>query len=90
MGTRVVAQVGEAALQSPGYGFGLGLAVRLEDGLASLPGSKGDCFWSGTAGTHFWIDPVLRLAVVFMAQAPGEMRLRLRRLIRQVVYQALS
>jgi CubicO group peptidase (beta-lactamase class C family) len=82
--------VGEAALQSPGYGFGLGLAVRLADGLASVPGSTGDCFWSGTAGTTFWIDPARRLAVVFMAQAPGEMRLRLRRLVRQIVYQALD
>ncbi len=84
------AGVGEAAMQSPGYGFGLGLAVRLADGGASVPGSRGDCFWSGTAGTSFWIDPARRLAVVFMAQAPGEMRLRLRRLVRQIVYQALD
>ena len=92
LGTRVATPVavGEAALQSPGYGFGLGLAVRLADGLASVPGSKGDCFWSGTAGTTFWIDKTARLAVVFMAQAPGEMRLRLRRLVRQLVYAALD
>lgn len=80
---------GEAALHSPGYGFGLGLAVRRADGGASIPGSAGDCFWSGTAGTTFWIDPREDLAVVFMAQAPGEMRLRLRRLVRQLIYQAL-
>ena len=82
--------VGEAALQSPGYGFGLGVAVRLADGLANVPGHAGDYFWSGTAGTTFWVDPVARLSVVFMAQAPGEMRLRLRRMVRALVYQALS
>jgi len=81
--------VGEAALQSPGYGFGLGLAVRRADGGASVPGSAGDAFWSGTAGTTFWIDPREDLAVVFMAQAPGETRLRLRRLVRQLIYQAI-
>ena len=83
------APVGEAALQSPGYGFGLGVAVRLADGMASVPGTAGDYFWSGSAGTCFWVDPREALAVVFMAQAPGEMRLRLRRLVRQLVYQAL-
>ena len=91
LGTAVAnaAYVGEAALQSPGYGFGLGVAVRLADGGASVPGSAGEYFWSGTAGTTFWVDPREDLAVVFMAQAPGEMRLRLRRLVRQLIYQAL-
>ncbi len=92
LGTRIATPipVGEAALQSPGYGFGLGVAVRLADGLASVPGSRGDYFWSGTAGTTFIIDPRERLAVVFMAQAPGEMRLRLRRLVRHLVYRDLA
>ena len=91
LGTRVATPLspGEAALNSPGYGFGLGVAVRLADGLASVPGSAGDYFWSGTAGTTFWVDPRLDLAVVFMAQAPGAMRLRLRRMIRQLVYAAV-
>jgi CubicO group peptidase (beta-lactamase class C family) len=80
---------GEAAMQSPGYGFGLGVAVRLADGLASVPGSAGDYFWSGSAATGFWVDPREDLAAVFMAQTPGAMRLRLRRLLRQLVYQAL-
>ena len=80
---------GEAAMQSPGYGFGFGVAVRLADGGAAVPGSAGDYFWSGTAGTVFWVDPREQLAVVFMTQAPGAMRLRYRRLSRQLVYQAI-
>lgn len=91
LGSRIAVPVtpGEAAMNTPGYGFGLGVAVRLQDGLASVPGSAGDFFWSGTAGTSFWVDPRERLAVVFMAQAPGAVRIGHRRLIRQMVYQAL-
>lgn len=91
LGTRIATPLppGEAAMNSPGYGFGLGVAVRLADGLATVPGSAGDYFWSGTAGTTFWVDPRLDLVVVFMAQAPGILRLRLRRMIRQLVYAAL-
>lgn len=91
LGTRVATPLppGEAAMGSPGYGFGLGVAVRLADGLATVPGSQGDYFWSGTAGTTFWVDPRQELVVVFMAQAPGAIRLRLRRMMRQLVYAAL-
>lgn len=91
LGTRIATPLppGEAAMQSPGYGFGLGVAVRLADGLAVVPGSAGDFFWSGTAGTTFWVDPREELAVVFMAQAPGPSRLRYRRLMRQLVYQSI-
>jgi CubicO group peptidase (beta-lactamase class C family) len=91
LGSRIAVPVtpGEAAMNTPGYGFGLGVAVRLPDGLASVPGSSGDFFWSGTAGTSFWVDPRERLAVVFMAQAPGAVRIGHRRLIRQMVYEAL-
>ena len=77
-------------MQSPGYGFGLGVAVRLADGLALVPGSAGDFFWSGTAGTSFFVDPKLELVTIFMAQAPGMSRLRYRRLMRQLVYQSIA
>jgi CubicO group peptidase (beta-lactamase class C family) len=41
----------------PGYGFGLGFAVRLAAGEAPFPGSRGDYFWSGVGGTYCWVDP---------------------------------
>lgn len=72
-----------------GYGFGLGFAVRRHAGIASQLGSAGDYYWSGVYGTYFWIDPVEDLAVVFMAAAPGQMRLRYRQLIRGLVLQAI-
>ena len=81
---------GEAALQSPGYGFGHGVAVRLPGTAASLPHSPGTFLWSGTAGTLFWVDPVQQLVAVYLTQAPGASRQRYRRLITQWVYRALE
>ena len=72
-----------------GYGFGLGFAVRKGAGVAAQLGSAGDYYWSGVYGTYFWIDPAEDLAVVFMAAAPGQMRLRYRQLLRGLVLQAL-
>jgi len=72
-----------------GYGFGLGFAVRKGAGVAAQLGSAGDYYWSGVYGTYFWIDPAEDLAVVFMAAAPGQMRLRYRQLVRGLVLQAI-
>lgn len=81
---------GELLLGTPGYGFGLGFAVRKQAGLAAVPGSPGEFTWGGYAGTYFWVDPAEDLAVVFMSQAPGPRRQHYRRLIRQLVYQAID
>ncbi len=72
-----------------GYGFGLGFAVRRQDGIAAMAGSAGDYYWSGVYGTYFWVDPGEELSVVFMAAAPGQIRLRYRQMTRNLVYQAL-
>jgi CubicO group peptidase (beta-lactamase class C family) len=73
-----------------GYGFGLGVAVRRQDGIAAMAGSAGDYYWSGVYGTYFWVDPKEQLTVVFMAAAPGLIRLRYRQMMRNLVYQALT
>jgi CubicO group peptidase (beta-lactamase class C family) len=72
-----------------GYGFGLGFAVRRQDGIAAMAGSAGDYYWSGVYGTYFWVDPREELTVVFLAAAPGQIRLRYRQMLRNLVYQAL-
>ena len=71
------------------YTFGLGLAVRPSDGLAYSPGSEGDYYWGGYAGTIFWVDPKEQVVAVMMMQSPGAMRLYHRNLLRQLVYQAV-
>jgi CubicO group peptidase (beta-lactamase class C family) len=72
-----------------GYGFGLGFAVRRQNGIAAMAGSAGDYYWSGVFGTYYWVDPQEELAVVLMAVAPGLIRLRYRQMARNLVYQAL-
>ena len=72
---------------SEGYGFGLTVAVR--DRASTLMGSLGEFYWNGAYGTLWWADPTEDLAVVFMAQVPGEQRRRFRPLINALVYQAL-
>ena len=76
-------------LLSPGQGFGLGFAVRRDAGLAPFPGSVGQYFWSGIAGTFFWIDPKEDLFTVFMTQGPGQ-RDYTRTLVRDLVYAAVE
>jgi CubicO group peptidase (beta-lactamase class C family) len=73
---------------SEGYDFGLTVAVR--ERASTLMGSPGEFYWNGAYGTLWWADPVEDLAVVFMAQVPGEQRRRFRPLINALVYQALT
>src|ERR1700681_2814610 len=79
----------ESPLMPPGHGFGLGFAVRTHTGIAPFPGSPGQFFWSGMAGTFFWIDPKEDLFAVFMMQAPGQ-REYIRNLLRSGVYAAVE
>ncbi len=71
-----------------GQGFGLGFAVRNEQGRNPLPGSPNDYFWGGAWGTYFWHDPREHMYVVFMMQSRTA-RLPYRYLMRDLVYQAL-
>ena len=71
-----------------GQGFGLGFAVRNDQGRSPLPGSPNDYYWGGAYGTYFWHDPRERMYVVFMMRSPAA-RLRYRYLMRDLVYQAL-
>ncbi len=78
-----------ADLVPPGFGFGLGFAVRVAPGMATTPGSVGQYYWGGAAGTTFWIDPAERLFAVMMIQAPGQ-REHYRILFRDMVYAAIA
>ncbi len=78
-----------ADLLPPGHGFGLGFAVRTAPGLAPFPGSVGNYYWGGAAGTTFWVDPTERLFAVLMVQAPAQRELY-RVLFRDLVYAAVT
>jgi CubicO group peptidase (beta-lactamase class C family) len=80
---------GAPDLLLPGHGFGLGFAVRLEAGLAAVPGSVGQYFWGGLAGTTFWVDPMEQMFALLLIQAPGQ-RDYFRTLFRDLVYSAID
>lgn len=77
-----------STLLSPGHGFGLGFAVRRNDGLAQGAGSVGMCSWGGLAGTSFFIDAREGLHAQLMIQQPGR-RDHYRELFRDSVYAAM-
>lgn len=79
----------DSPLMPAGHGFGLGFAVRTQRGVAPFPGSPGQFFWSGMAGTFFFIDPAEDLFTVFMMQGPGQ-REYIRNLLRDLVYAAVD
>jgi CubicO group peptidase (beta-lactamase class C family) len=82
MGGTTIASTG------PGYSFGLGFAVRNGDGMAWVPGSKGDAMWAGAWGTSFWIDPKEGLVGILMAQGPAT-RTHTRMVYKSLVYGAM-
>jgi CubicO group peptidase (beta-lactamase class C family) len=73
----------------PGHGFGLGFAVRTHPGMAPYPGSVGQFYWGGAAGTQFWVDPKENLWALLMVQAPGQ-REYVRMQFRNLVYATID
>jgi CubicO group peptidase (beta-lactamase class C family) len=81
-------RIGTPSLLQPGHTFGLGFAVRREAGMGQTPGTPGEFFWGGVAGTYFWVAPEEELFAVMMVQAPRQ-RDYFRQLFRTLVYAAL-
>lgn len=75
---------GEQVLQ--GYGFGLGVRVRRNNGENGWLGTPGDYGWAGARGTYFWIDPKEELIGIMMIQTPIR---SLRMEFPNAVYQAI-
>lgn len=72
-----------------GYGFGLGVAVRINDGLAGTLGTLGAFGWSGMATTQCIIDPAEELVMLIFAQHLPFDEHRLLQRFANLVYQAL-
>jgi CubicO group peptidase (beta-lactamase class C family) len=90
LGANIRNQVASIEPHRDGYGFGLGVAVRLHDGVAATPGTTGDFTWNGANGTLFWVDPQERLVVVAGTAAPGEIRKYYREQLGALVYGAMT
>ena len=76
-------------LPGPGYGFGLGFAVRTSAGEAAYPAALGEYYWGGAGGTYMWVDPANDLFVVYMMQSPKQ-RVPSRSVLRNMVYGAIT
>jgi len=73
----------------PGYGFGLGFAVRQELGRGKHLGSEGDYTWGGIFNTVFWVDPEEELILVFLTNV-SPYDLDQRWYVKTLVYQAIQ
>ena len=76
------------ASTGPGYGMGLGFAVRRQEGMGLTAGSPGDAMWAGAWGTSFTIDPEMGIVGLIMACAPTP-RVQTRMLFKNLLYGAL-
>ena len=73
----------------PGYGFGLGFAVRQELGKGRSLGSEGDYTWGGIFNTVFWVDPKEELILIFLTNfSPYDLDQRW--YVKTLVYQAIE
>ena len=79
---------GDLYLPGPGYGFGLGYAIRLEPGISAMAGSQGNYRWGGWAGTGIWIDPREEMIAIYMMQDVASSAY-LRDRFKNLVYQAI-
>lgn len=73
-------------LLGEGRGFGLGVAVRLGQGVNAMPGSAGDWDWAGAQGTQFVVDPAREMVAVLMVNQRNQFD-HMFRLFRTLVYQ---
>ena len=89
LGPEIRNAVGTVEPHREGYGFGLGVAVRMHQGLAAVPGNPGEYSWNGAYGTQFFADPKEKLVVVVGTAAPGELRKYYREQVQTLVYGAM-
>lgn len=69
---------GPAAYCGPGFGFALGMAVRLDWGPAALPCAAGELVWSGISGTAMFVQPAERwFALMFTCNMASRMMVRM-------------
>jgi len=72
-----------------GNGYGLGVAVTVDQIRNKSLMTEGSYFWGGAASTSFWIDPEEDLSVAFYAQLLPSTSHTWRRTLHQLVYSSL-
>jgi CubicO group peptidase (beta-lactamase class C family) len=72
-----------------GNGYGLGVAVTVDQVRNKSLMTEGSYFWGGAASTTFWIDPIEDLSVGFYAQLLPSTSHTWRPTLHQLVYSSL-
>jgi CubicO group peptidase (beta-lactamase class C family) len=75
--------------QNAGNGFGLGVAVHVDQVKSKQLCSVGTYYWGGAASTIFWIDPIEDLVVIFMTQLMPSGTYDFRRQLHSLVYSSI-
>ena len=75
---------------SPGYGFGLGFAVMVDEDASPEPDNAGVFRWAGAANTFFWIDPEAELIGMVWTQFVPFAAYDLEREFQTLVYGAIE
>ena len=75
---------------SPGYGFGLGFAVMVDEDASPEPDHNGVFRWAGAANTFFWIDPEAELIGMVWTQFVPFAAYDLEREFQTLVYEAME
>jgi len=76
--------------RAQGQGFGLGFAVRNDEGRNARFGNPGKYFWISVTGAAFFVDPQEKLIGVMMVQLPIIQTQHYRSLFENLVYQAVD
>lgn len=76
-------------LRGPGYGFGLGYSVSVDQGPSAMPNAEGTYGWGGAYCTVFWVDPLDQIVGILMTQVRPYTHLNIRRDFQTLAYQAL-
>ena len=59
-----------------------------DQGVSTLAPDRG--IRAGYAGTYFWVDPKEQVTAVLLTQAASPQRAYFRKLVKQLVYQAIT
>ena len=89
MSSVVIGEKGDIIPWQPGYGFGLGVSIRVDGNKAQMGGTIGDFGWFGFLGTTFWIDPKLDIIGLIFTQSPYD-EYKLNREIRNLIYDGIK
>lgn len=77
------------SLSDSTYGFGLGIAVKVDTTSAEPNAPTGIHRWSGYLGTYFWVDPANNLVAMVWTQLSPGARYPLQSVFQDGVYDAL-